>query len=434
MRATDVAWLTASETATAVRIGELRAQDVVEAVLGRVERLNPSLVAYVHVDAGAAAGRGPLAGVTLAVKDTQPVAGMPWTFGSRRWRDRVADQDSRQVGWARGQGATIVGKANAPELAASVGTVNELFGATRNPWRLDVTPGGSSGGSGAAVAAGLCALAFGDDMGGSIRIPASCCGVAGLRPSPGRVPVELPDPTNLSVRGPLARSVADLRLGFALMIGDPDVAAAPSPPPPAGGLRIGVVEASPVPVEPACLEAVGRAARTLADAGHRLEPVPWDPEPVERAYRVVRPASVAHYPGEPHEYGEAAGQLIARGRATTTRDLMGALQAGLTAADRIRERLLTLDAILTPTLGRLPMPIAEVPPFLSDAWSAYVQFVLPVSFAGLPAVSVPAGQHGGLPVGVQVVGRRWDEWRLLALAAELEALPGFGFQRPPGLD
>src|SRR2546430_7548483 len=217
MRTSSAAWLTATEALDAIRSSEVGPQDVVTAHLERIARFNSTVAAYVHVDQRTAAGDGRLAGVTLAVKDTQPVRGMPWTYGSRRWRDRVADADGIAVARARLEGVTLLGKTNTPELAASVGTVNELFPPTQNPWRHGYTPGGSSGGSGAAVASGLCSLAYGDDMGGSVRIPSSCCGVLGLRPSPGRVPVLDPDPTRLSVPGPLARSVADLRLAFSLM-------------------------------------------------------------------------------------------------------------------------------------------------------------------------------------------------------------------------
>jgi amidase len=424
----DLAWWAATEIGERVRSGQLDPEAVVARHLDRIRRLDPRLGAYVHVDGNARCGSGPLAGVTLAVKDTQPVAGMPWTYGSRKWRDRVAEQDAIPVARARAAGAAVLGKTNTPELAAAVSTVNDLFPPTHNPWRHGTTPGGSSGGSGAAVAAGLCTIALGDDMGGSIRIPAACCGVAGLRPSPGRVPVELADPTGLSVRGPLARSVADLRLALAVITAE-------APPPGRaleGRLRIAVVTESPIPADPACLAACERAAEALRELGHEIEPAGWDPKPVARAYQVVRPASVSVLPGEPGDYGPAAARLVAAGRGIAARDYLEALQSGLTATAGLRRLLDDHDAILTPTLGRLPMPIAEVPPFLQEAWIAYVQFVLPVSFAGLPAMSLPAGLHQGLPVGVQLVGRPWGEWPLLDLAEQLEARPGFGFQPPPG--
>ena len=423
----DAVWLSATEVVAGVAAGRLEPTAAVRAHLARIDLIDPAVRDFVHVDPDAAPGDGALSGVTLAVKDTQSVDGMPWTWGSPKWRDRVAGEDAIPVRRAREAGAAILGKTNLPELAAAVGTDNELFGPTHNPWRAGWTPGGSSGGSAAAVAAGLCTIAFGDDMGGSIRIPSSCCGVTGLRPSPGVVPTEIPDPTGLSVRGPLARSVADLRLALAVMTGR----AEPPPAGPPGRLRVAVVRESPVPVQPACAAARERAARALEAAGHLLQAVPWDPVPVARAYQVVRPASVSIMPGEPEEYGAAAGRLIALGRTIPARDYLAALGDGVAAAARLHALLQDHDAILTPTLGRLPMPIAAVPPFLHDAWSEYTQFVLPVSFAGLPAVSLPAGVHEGLPVGVQLVGRPREEWALLDLAARLEAADGLGFRRPP---
>lgn len=402
-------------------------QAEIDRLLERIDRLNPRLHAYLHVDHSARTGPGALHGAGLAVKDTQPVAGMPWTYGSRRWRDRVADADAIPVARARSAGAAILGKTNLPELAAAVGTTNELGPPAENPWRAGYTPGGSSGGSGAAVAAGLCTAAFGDDMGGSIRIPASCCGVVGLRPSPGRVPTELPDPTRLSVRGPLARTVAEVRRVFAVM-----AALAPPDPQPPPRLRIGVVDETPPGADAACLESVRRAAAALEDAGHALERLAWDPLPVARSYRTVRPASVANQPGEPHDYGAAVEGLVRQGRATTAAEYLAALAAGLDAVRPLREALATrLDAIVTPTLGLLPMPIADVPTFLAEGWDRYTQFVLPVSYAGLPAVSLPAGVVDGLPVGVQLVGGELGEWPLLDLAEELEAMDGFGFAAPP---
>lgn len=427
MSAADVAWMTASEIADEVRAGDVHPEEVVAAHLERIARFNPGLNAYVHVDRLAASAAGAMAGVTLAVKDSQPVAGMPWTWGSRRWRHRVATADAVAVARARAAGVAILGKANLPELAAAIGTDGDLFGPTHNPWRHGLTPGGSSGGSAAAVAAGLCTFAYGDDMGGSIRIPSSCCGVLGLRASPRRVPVEMPDPTNLSVPGPLARSVADLRLAFAVMTGEPPAFDRGLERP----RRVAVVDASPIPTDDACVDAVRRAASALERAGHRLEPAGWNPLPVAHAYQVVRPCSVANLPGEPGEYGTAAGALIATGRSTPVREFLAALQSGLAAAEPLRRLVEGCDAVLTPTLGRRPMPIAEVPAFLSDAWVGYTQFVLPVSFSGLPAASVPAGLRDGLPVGVQLIGRPNGEWALLDLAEQLEAAPGFGFQRPP---
>ncbi|MBO0704700.1 MAG: hypothetical protein J2P39_05215, partial [Candidatus Dormibacteraeota bacterium] len=170
----------------------------------------------------------------------------------------------------------------------------------------------------------------------------------------------------------------------------------------------------------------------LAAAGHRVSRGGrWDPMPVARAYQRVRPVTMATVPGEPYEYGAAVREPISEGRRTPAADFLAALETGIQAAVPVLEQLEEHDVLLTPTLGRLPMPITEVPAFLSEAWSSYTQFMLPVSFAGAPAVSVPAGLHGGLPVGVQLAGRWQQEWPLLDLAAELTEQEGFGFQRPP---
>lgn len=422
----DLGWLTATEVQGLVRGGRIAAQDVVDACLERLTRHDERVHAYVHVDRRARAMQGPMAGITISVKDTDPVAGMPWTSGSPRWRDRVAETDSLQVRSARERGATIVGKVNTPELAAAVSTFNPLFPSTQNPWREGYTPGGSSGGSGAAVAAGMCAISFGADMGGSIRIPASCCGVFGLRPSPFRVPSEEPDATRLAVRGPLARSANDLRMAFELMVGEI------APPPGRRPLSIVAVDSTPLPVHDGCRAAMERAVEALSQAGHHIvRGGRWDPMPVARAYQVVRPVTVATVPGEPGEYGPAVSGLIEQGRRTPAREFLTALGGGVKAAELLIEELSGHDLLLTPTLGLPPMPIDDVPPFLSEPWTSYTQFVLPVSFAGLPAVSIPAGTHDGLPVGVQLVGRFAQEWQLIDVADQVSGQPGFDFQRPP---
>ncbi len=423
------AWLPAEALVRAVRAGELGRQDMVKAHLERIRRLDARVHAFVHVDEKARAAGGPLSGATLAVKDSQPVAGMPWTWGSRRYQDRVAERDAVPVARARAAGAAVLGKVNTPELAASVGTANQLFPATENPWRPGYSPGGSSGGSGAAVAAGLATVAFGDDFGGSVRIPASCCGVVGLRPSPGRVPQERPDPAHLNSRGPLTRTVGDARLLLEVMAGEPAPHLRRRP------LMIAVALDSPLGVDPDCRAAGERAAAALEGVGHSLREVPWDPQPVAEAYRIVRRASLSVEPGDPSEYGPAVAGLIAEGRRLTAAEYYAAHARATAAAWRLNDLLGSgCDAILTPTLGLLPMPIPEVPTFLGEGWDRYTQFVLPVSFSGLPAISVPAGTAGGLPVGVQLVGRHRHEWRLLQLAEELERLDGFGFQPPPGFD
>jgi amidase len=400
--------------------------------LDAIDRIDPRLHAYIHVNRDARASIGSLAGVTLAVKDNLPVAAMPWTFGSAVWRDRIPAEDTVPVARARAAGAAILGKTNLPELAAAVGTTNAIFPATNNPWRDGITPGGSSGGSAAAVAAGMATVAMGTDMGGSIRIPASCCGVVGLRPSPDRVPSETVDPAGLSVIAPLGRTVADVRVLFSVMAGAPAPRLALSQ----KGLRIGMVETTALGMDDACADACRRACKTLESGGHRVERIAWESEAVAAGYGAVRRASMASFPADPQLFGPGIRKLVEQGRAMSALEYFEAFETASAAAFSVvlKPLLSGFDFLLTPTLGLLPMPIEAVPPFLSEPYGRYIQFVLPVSFAHTPAVSVPAGLHDGLPVGVQLVGRSGQEWELLALAEQLEAMPGFGFQRPPGYD
>jgi Asp-tRNA(Asn)/Glu-tRNA(Gln) amidotransferase A subunit family amidase len=431
MKDSSLAWLSAVDIARGVGAGDLDPQAVVRAHLEAIERLDSRIHAYIYVDRYARASEGPLAGATLGVKDSQPVAGMPYTYGTPSWRDRIASEDGVPVARARSAGMAILGKTNVPELAASIGTVNTLFPATHNPWREGITPGGSSGGSAAAVAAGMATAALGGDTGGSIRIPASCCGVVGLRPTPDRLPCEEVDVTVMQSRGPMTRTVADARLLFSVMSATPPDGARPK-----GRFRIGVVDSSALGVDPACQEACRRARAALEAAGHTLDEIPWDPEPVAKGYAVVRRASMASFPASTDTMGPGIRQLAEQGRALTAMDYFHAFESATTVANRTVGIPLQLqfDFLLTPTLGLRPMSIETVPAFLGEEWSRYIQFVLPVSFARVPAISIPAGLHDELPVGVQLVGRFSQEYELLDLAEELEGMPGFGFQRPPGLE
>ena len=167
-----------------------------------------------------------------------------------------------------------------------------------------------------------------------------------------------------------------------------------------------------------------------------MQRIDWESERVAAGYAVVRRASMASFPADPEQFAPGIRKLVEQGRALSALDYFQAFDSAAAAAYNtvVKPLLSDFDFLLTPTLGLVPMPIEEVPPFLSQPYGRYIQFVLPVSFAHTPAVSIPAGLHNGLPVGVQLVGRSGEEWELLALAEQLEAMPGFGFQRPPGLD
>jgi Asp-tRNA(Asn)/Glu-tRNA(Gln) amidotransferase A subunit family amidase len=326
----DTAWLSASQIARLVEAGELDPQEVVRAHLDAIDRIDPRLHAFVHFDRDARAGAGPLAGVTVAVKDNLPVAGMPWTDGSAVWRERVPAEDTVPVARARAAGAAILGKTNLPELAAAVGTTNAIFPATNNPWREGITPGGSSGGSAAAVSAGMVTVGMGTDMGGSIRIPASCCGVVGLRPSPDRVPSEIVDPAGLSVIAPLGRTVADVRLLFSVMAQAPAREhAVPT------GLRIGMADTTAVGMDDACAGACRRACDALGAAGHRVERIEWESQAVAAGYGVVRRASMASFPADPHRFAPGIRKLVEQGRALSALDYFQAFESASAATPTI---------------------------------------------------------------------------------------------------
>ena len=429
MTETSWRWRSAEDIGRATRQEGLDPEQVVSEHLEAIERFDPRIHAFIHVDRTAHAALGEFAGVTLAVKDSMPVAGMPFTYATPSWRERVASVDAIPVSLAKRSGITVLGKTNLPELAAAIGTTNTLFPPTQNPWCSGITPGGSSGGSAAAVASGMCTFAIGGDMGGSIRIPASCCGVVGLRATPERIGSEEVDPTVLQAHGPLARTIEDATVLFALMSGTrPERFRLPTNP-----KFVGVTYAG---AHPASEDACRRAAEALRDAGHHVEEIPWEPQAVTEGYAVVRRASMASFPADLSTFGPGIRNLAAEGRDLTAMDYFRAMESATATANRMVGTPLrtTYDFLLTPTLGLPPMKIEDVPPFLGDAWATYVRFVLPVSFARVPAVSIPAGLHDGLPIGVQIVGRFAQEYELLAFAGELEKMPGFGFQRPPEVD
>jgi Asp-tRNA(Asn)/Glu-tRNA(Gln) amidotransferase A subunit family amidase len=189
-------------------------------------------------------------------------------------------------------------------------------------------------------------------------------------------------------------------------------------------------------IEDACARACRRAGNALQAAGHVVRTIPWESEAVATGYGVVRRASMASFPADPQLFGPGIRKLVEQGRALSALDYFQAFESATAAAHAVvvKPLLGDFDFLLTPTLGLVPMAIADVPPFLSEPYGRYIQFVLPVSFAHTPAISIPSGLHDGLPVGVQLVGKPGQEWQLLALAEQLEGMPGFGFEKPPGFD
>ncbi len=430
-----------------------------EAHLARIAEVNPELNAIVTLLQPESLLReaeradrtpephGPLHGLPVAHKDVFPTRGIRTTFGSPIFADFVPDYDARIVERLRAAGAICVGKTNTPEFAAGSQTFNPVFGATRNPWDLDRTCGGSSGGAAAALASGMLPIADGSDYGGSLRNPASFCGVVGLRPTPGRVP-DAPDPAPwfpMAVPGPMARTVRDVALVLSAISG-PDPRDPLSLPEPGArfarplerdfrGVRVAwAADFADLPFEPGVLRAVDPAREALVELGCAVE----DRSPDMRDAALVFERYRAFY------FHLRYGPLLRRRRAQMKDTVIGEIEAGerLTApelADASRRWAKLLDRFarfqeefaffvlpVSQTLPfdvRIPWPkeVAGAPMRSYTEWMGSCAFV---SLLGVPALALPAGFEEGLPVGLQIVGRRGDDFGTLQLAHALEARLG----------
>ncbi|MBO4206197.1 amidase [Micromonospora echinofusca] len=433
---------TAKQIARAVRRGDASATQVVADHLDHIDRTDRELAAFRAVRGGEAITEAekvdeqedlanlPLAGVPVAVKENTPVAGLPTWNGSAAARTPVAEDDHEIVRRLRGAGAVIVGVTRMPELGLW-GVTDDASAVTRNPWQPDRTPGGSSGGAAAAVAAGLVPIAHGNDGLGSIRIPAACCGLVGLKPGRGVVPSQLgaTDWFGLAEQGMLASTVADAALGFAVLAGRrPDKLVPPQ------RLRVGVSLRSPVQgVNPDApnRDAVAAASRLLAVAGH--DTVPADP---------VYPTTLG-LKGLATWFAAAAQDVRAAGLDPRTLQRRSRRHVALgewaerrgyvREADRAawRERSVgffadhSVDLLLTPALAAVP-PAATS--WATRSWRAnlttnirYAPYAAPWNIAGLPALVVPVGRRpDGLPVAVQLVGPPGSELLLLGVAGQFE--------------
>jgi amidase len=461
----------ATELAGLVRAGEVNSRELTEAVLDRIEALDGELNAFVHVDAeGALAtadaiGAGddrPFAGVPIAVKDTAAVAGMPYTLGSDAFGDFVPAHDAFAVRRLREAGFVIVGKTNLPEFGILPVTEPRRFGPTRNPWDTERTPGGSSGGAAAAVAAGMVPLAHGSDGGGSIRIPAACCGLVGLKPSRGRISRGPDQGDDLLVQdGVLTHTVADTAALLDVLAGyEPgDSTWAPTPAEPfaaaaarePGRLRIGWTTTAPVdaPLDPLCERAVHDAAELLASLGHEVDEVqaPWTGQSLFEVFTMVfgTPIAMGLFFGTQVTGREPVEELVeplswriwegVRQRSALdyllARTQLGAFTRGVVALWN------DYDVVMTPALAQRPVRIGEI-----DACSAepmedfrrsgeFTPYTAIFNVTGQPAISVPLFQgEDGLPLGVQLAGRPAGEGKLLSLAAQLELARPWSGRRP----
>lgn len=463
--------LTATHLAELIRQCEVSPVDAVRAVLERIEQVNPSLNAYVTVvperaleraqSAAAAVARGdrlgPLHGVPISVKDSVWVRGVRATCGSVIYRDFTPDRDAVAVERLEAAGAIVLGKTNLPDLSQKGFTSNRLFGVTRNPWDLGRTPGGSTGGGAAAVAAGMGPLTLGTDAGGSIRRPASHTGLVGFKPSQGRIPhgPGFPDTSpGYAVLGPLARTVADAALMFGVMTGShprdrESLLAAPSDLMLLGGpfdreIRIAwSVDFGDRAVAPAVRVICQRAVQAFEELGYHVEradpPIPADFEQeVTRALGAPATAEVLdpHLPALADQIDPSLLQAAATGREVTGREVYRAKRRQADLYEALRSFFERYDFLLTPTVAALPWPLESEYPARIDGRPAgprgHAVFTPFVNHTGLPAASVPAGwTDPGLPVGLQIVGPYLADGAVLRLAAHFEQARPWAHRWPP---
>ncbi len=463
----------ALELATLVRSGELSASELVSESLRRIDERQPTVNAFTFVDhegalaAAQAIDPGddrPFAGVPIAIKDNRPVTGLPLTMGSDLFGDLTPRHDAFCVRRLREAGFVIVGKTTLPEMGILPTTESRRFGPTRNPWDLARTPGGSSGGSAAAVAAGMVPIAHGNDGGGSTRIPASCCGLVGLKPVRGRVSAG-PDSGQsfLTVDGVLTRTVADTAHVLDVMAGYElgDATWAPLPVEGFGAvvaadlvdglgpLRIAFTLAAPLEgasLDPECERGARDAAELLASLGHSVEEIdsPWPQGDLLPDFtRAFGPAvSMSTVIGgriagrEPTEADvePLTWELYERARTQDTLAYLGSQWRLESVARALVGGFGKYDVVLTPALAQRPLPIGAVHGLGPDPWGHYrrsghfTPYTAIVNVTGLPAISLPLYQgEDGLPTAIQLIGRPVGEPALLALAAQLEqALPWSG--------
>jgi amidase len=466
VRDDGLAFAPALELAAKVRAREISPPELVELYLDRIERLDPQLGAYVTVDADGAraAARAaeaeerdtPFRGVPLPIKDLHDTAGLRTTYSTRVYADHVPTADQAVVARLRAAGFVVLGKTNTPELGTIAQTESELNGACRNPWDTSRTPGGSSGGAAAAVAAGLAPAAQGSDGGGSIRTPASCCGLVGLKPSRGRVS---PAPygaglLGLGTSGPLARTVRDTAALLDVMTGaEPgDLFVAPAPERPflaeaevePGRLRIAWTTEPPVdvPVDPECRAAAASAAGLLADLGHETaeRTPPWRSDALLPDFVRVWQVGPATAGVDDLSLLEPINRALAEDAlATPSPELALSVLRLESLARRVVAFWEEVDVVLTPTLALPPVPLGWTHEDTDgDARLAFARqtlftpFTPLVNVTGQPAVSLPLHRTAdGLPVGVQLIGRPFAEATLIRLSAQLERARPWAHLRPP---
>ena len=452
--------LTIDDLARRIARRELSPTELTEHVLRRIEAENPRLNAFTTVAGDEALAtarelteeiargryRGPLHGIPVAIKDLTDTAGLRTTYGSALFRDHVPSADAEPVTRLRAAGAVIVGKTNTHEFAFGTTTDNPHFGATHNPWRRGHVPGGSSGGSGAAVAAHLVPLATGTDTGGSIRIPAAACGCVGIKPTFGRVSLRgtFPLASSLDHVGPLARTARDCAIALRVLAGfDPDDPWSREWPSEdftreldrasLRGVRVGVAPAfRPLPLAPAIVESFERAVRAAGHLGADLVEValPDATDATVAASMILLAESYAHHAArlatDRSSYGDDVREQLDASAAVDATSLVRALHARESVArrmarlfgDRIDVLLLPTMAITAPVIGAKEVTLGDAAVAVAPAMASYT---LLANLTRMPAVAIPTGLAGdGLPVSIQIIGPHGADAGVLGIADVLE--------------
>jgi len=481
----ELCFMTAADLATAIRTRRVSPVEAIDAVLAQIDRINPAVNAIVTVtaDNARAAGRaaeaavmqkkplGALHGVPVSIKDLTPTKGIRTTLGSLAYADNVPTEDALIVERLHGAGAILIGKTNTPELGAGANTKNRLFGPTRNPWKPTHTCGGSSGGAAVALATGMGPIAEGSDLGGSLRIPASFCGVVGFRTSPGVVPAY---PTELAwdplvVNGPMARTVLDTALMLSVIAG-PDarapmsipvdserwIEAAQAPEVVSNGSSATKAHRRPdirewraawspdlglTPVDSEVAKIAGEGASAFEDMGCAVEQAHPDFSDIRDIIHATRGTRMAALhanllPTWREKMNPDLVRNIEQGLGLTARQWGEAEVARTALWHRVRNFFETYDFLLTPTVAVPPFPIETNYPreINGREVETYVDWFLltyAVTLTGLPAISVPAGwTASGLPVGLQIIGPWRGETEVLHAAAAFEAVRPWSHRWP----
>ncbi len=464
----DLIDLTVARASRLIHAGELSPVDLTEAYLERIERLDSKVGAYITVTAERARAdarraaeelatghdRGPLHGIPIGLKDNFDTASVRTTGGANLWANRVPEKDSAVARRLREAGTVLLGKLNLPELAASHKTNNPHFGTTRNPWDLARTSGGSSGGSAAAIAASLALATMGSDTGGSIRLPASFCGVVGFKPTYGRVSRAglLPLVWTLDHAGPITRTVEDAALLLAAVAGyDPnDFSTVPVPVEDyrrelkqgLGGLRIGVAR------EPflerlddevrLALEQVFEVLQRLGASFQEID-LGWGAAPPAWFATIVL-SEVKHYSvdllrTQPGDWGESIAGVLAQDMPDGA-NLVAAYRHQRDAIEAQRRALAAVDVVVLPTVPA-PAPLIDQEKvgyggIEEDLGKMAARYQVPFDASGLPALSVPCGfTQAGLPIGLQIVGRPFDEATVLRVGHQYQQATEWHVRRPP---